>query len=611
MLRNLLLVSWRNLVRNKINSTIHIAGLAIGIAAVIFIFFFVRDELRYDRFFANAEHIFQVNTVGKQNGQEFTAGNTGAPIGPTMVELYPEIETYTRIYRPGDLIVRYEGDKQPPKYFTERRLWAVDSNFLAVFNYSAVEGDPSTCLNNPDAVVITQQLARKYFGKTSALGKTLLFENERRPMTVTCVLENIPSQSSLQFDMLVPISTYSVVKKRSWNWLWLQVSTYIKLKREVPINQASIKQLEAKFSEMVKTYSMKAQGKTYEDFVKEGHKLEYKLQPLTDIHLYSEGIGSRLLNLSSIKYVYIFSIIAVFIIVLACVNFMNLSTAQAVKRAKEVGIRKVLGSAKSQLIKQFLTEAALFSLISTLLAIVIVLLLLNPFNAIADKSFTADMLLSGTIWLFLLILFVLTTLLAGSYPAFYVTSFKPVAVLKGMKLFSGGFAARMIRNSLIVFQFTVSIGLIICTIVVYRQLQYTQNKNLGLDKENVVFVANTDRLENSEEAFRQELAKLNSVLSASIASSVPTRGNFGDQYVPEGKDGDEQIINEIGLSSFIVDEHFIPTLSIKVTKGRNFSNNFNDSASVILNEAAIKQIGWKDPVGKYLDYPGNSQKFKV
>ncbi|HYF31246.1 MAG TPA: ABC transporter permease [Chitinophagaceae bacterium] len=610
MIKNLLLIAWRNMSRNKVNSVIHISGLAIGIAAVVFIFFFVQDELKYDRFFTRADHIFQVNTVGIDNGQEFTTGNTGAAIGPTMHDEFPEVETYARIYRPGDLMVRYEEGSRGVKYFTERRLWGVDSNFLEIFDYKVIEGDAATCLTRPDAVVITRQVAKKYFGNSSAIGKTLLFDSERRPFTVSCVLDDIPPQSSLQFDMLVPISTYDNVKRRSWNWMWLQITTYIKLKEHVPVDKASMAKLEAKLPAIVKKYAFRRNVITYEDFVKQGRKLEYRLQPLTSVHLYSQGIGSRLTTLGNIKYVYIFSAIALFIIILACVNFMNLSTAQAAKRAKEIGIRKVLGSGKSQLVKQFLAEALLYSFIASILALILVALLLKPFNEIAGKSFELDLLFSGYIMLFLFLLFALTGLLAGSYPAFYLTSFKPVAVLKGMKLFSGGMGARLIRSGLIVFQFTISIGLIVCTIVVFRQLRFTQNKNLGLDKENVIIIANTDRIGN-QQAFRQELTRMNWVVNASVTSSIPTRVNFGDQYIPEPMDDDKDIIKEIGLSSFVVDDDFVPTLGIQISKGRNFSKAFNDSASVILNEAAIRQIGWKNPVGKYLDYPGNSQKFKV
>jgi putative ABC transport system permease protein len=253
----------------------------------------------------------------------------------------------------------------------------------------------------------------------------------------------------------------------------------------------------------------------------------------------------------------------------------------------------------------------LYSFIATLIAIVLVAVLLNPFNEVAGKSLAFNSIFSGNIWLFILALCVLTGLLAGLYPAFYLTSFNPVTVLKGMQLFKNNFSNLFIRNGLVIFQFTVSIALIICTTIVFKQLKYTQDKDLGLNKENVVVIANTDRLKTNEEAFRQKLTKQPGVMDASISSSIPTKVNFGDGYVPEQTETDKPLIKEIGLSSFMVDNDFIPTLKMQVLQGRNFSKEFSDSSSVILNETAAKQIGWKNAVGKYLQYPGNSQRFRV
>ncbi|MEI9908185.1 MAG: FtsX-like permease family protein [Bacteroidota bacterium] len=346
---------------------------------------------------------------------------------------------------------------------------------------------------------------------------------------------------------------------------------------------------------------------------KKGGKMEYHLLPFTSVHLYASGMNTpaRLTTLSDIKYVYIFSVIALFIITLACVNFMNLSTAQSARRAKEVGVRKVLGSVRTQLIKQFLAEAIVYSFMATVVALIMVLVVLTPFNHLAGKSLLFSSIFNGYTCLFILGLCIFTGLLSGVYPAFYLTSFNPVTVLKGMKAFKNNFRHLFVRNGLVVFQFTISIVLIICTIIVYKQLRYTQNKDLGLDKEHVIVIANTDRLKNAEESFRQELTKQPGVIAASVSSSIPTRTNFGDTYVPEPTETDKPLLKEIGLSSFVVDNDFIPTFKMQVLQGRNFSTEFSDSASVILNETSAKQIGWKDAVGKYLGYPGNSQRFKV
>ena len=613
MIRNYFLTAWRNIKRNRVNSIINIVGLAIGMACVILIMFYVQDEFKYDRFLKNADRIFQVNMIGSENGTDFPTGNTGAAIGPTMISEYPEIESYARIYRPGDRMVRYELGNQKENFFTETRVLAVDSTFIVLFGFPMKEGDPKTCLDKPNSLVITEETATKYFGTKTAMGKTLLFEMDRVPFTVTGVLKSIPSQSTFQFDILQPAAAYPVIKQRSWNWQWLQMSTYVKLRDNVPTDKTNIQKIESKFPEMVKKHAFRRQSITYDEFIKKGGKMEYHLMPFTSIHLYAAGMGttSRLTTLGDIKYIRIFSIIAIIIIVLACVNFMNLTTAQSAKRAKEVGIRKVLGSEKKQLIKQFLAEAILYSLLSAIGALFLVALFLEPFNALAGKSFDLSLLFSGNILLYVLGLILLTGLIAGSYPAFYLSASKPVAVLKGLKLFKSGTGNLSIRNALVVFQFTISTVLIISTIIVFRQLKYTQEKDLGLTKEAVIVVANTNRLGNSEEAFRQELTKLPGVIDASISSSIPTRLNFGDSYIPMPAKGEELLMNEIGLSSFVIDESFIPTLKISITKGRNFSTAFNDSASVILNETAVKRIGWKDPVGKILDYPGNGQTFTV
>lgn len=611
MLKNYLTTAWRNIKRNKINSIINIGGLAIGMSCVIFIALYVQDELSYDKFFKSASHIFQVNMSGLDNGVPASTGNTAPAVAPTMTRLYPEIETYVRIYRPGDVMVRYD-QTQSERYFTEKRMMAVDSNFLQVFDYPFLQGDPATCLQKTNALVITEQTAKKYFGSANAIGKILSFDIDKKPFVVTGVLKDIPSQSSFQFDMLAPIAAYGEVKKRSWNWFWLQVTSYVKLKDKAAVSESGIRKLEAEFPAMVKKYTFRSED-NYKEFVAKGGQLSYHLMPLTDVHLHANpaGVPARLTTLSDIKYVYIFSAVAFFVIMLACVNFMNLSTAQSTKRAKEVGIRKVLGSLKTQLIRQFLSEAILYSLIALILSIVIVLVLLKPFNILTGKSLMFASIFYGNIWLFLLVLCLLTGLFAGLYPAFYLTSFNPVTVLKGIRFFKNNFGDRFIRNGLVIFQFTTSIVLIICTAIVFKQLRYAQTKDLGLNKDHVVVISNTDKLKNKEESFRQELTKLTGVTYASISSSFPPKGSFGDGYVPEQAENDMPLMKEIGLSSFLVDDDFIPTFQMKVLNGRNFSKEYSDSASVIINETAANMIGWKNPVGKYLDYPGNDQKFKV
>jgi len=615
MIKNYIKIAWRNLVRNKVSSIINIAGLAIGLACVLLIGMYVKDELSYDRCFKDYQRIFRVNLDGKMGNEQFIVGHTPPPVGAALVNNFPEIETYTRILKPFDEVVHYENKGQKTS-FTEKSLLAVDSNFLTFFNYPLIAGDAKTCLKGVNSLVITETASKKYFGNQPAIGKTLIFDDYQAPFIVTAVLKDLPKQSSLQFQMLQPTASVGAVKYFGWSWVWLQMGTYVKLKPNTSIDKASIAGLESKFPAMVATQApsaFKRIGQPWEEFKRKGGKWDLKLQPIADLHLYSSDVGTRYFEVSNIKNIYIFSAIGLFIMLLACVNFMNLSTAQSAKRAKEVGIRKVLGSLRKQLIRQFMVEAMLFSLLAAVIAIVIVLMVLPAFNQLSDKMLSASVFLDVKTWLGILLLVAITGFFAGSYPAFFITSFKPVSILKGTGLFKVNGSGFLTRNVLVVFQFFVSTVLIICTIVVYKQLFFNQTKDLGFNRENMVILPNIGRLGTSEETLRQELLKLPQVVNASISTGLPAENSFGDTYIPETNtknvNGAE---NNIMLSSYMVDDAFIPTLNLKLTAGRPFSKQFTDSASVILNETAVKQIGWKDPIGKTITYPGNAnQQFKV
>jgi putative ABC transport system permease protein len=607
MIKNYFKTAWRNMMRNKTSSFINVSGLSIGLACALMIVIYIQNELRYDKFHKDADRIFQVVLNGNMNGQEFWAGNIAPPVGAALTNNIPEIESYTRFYKPNDIVVRYEENGRS-EFFTEKNILAVDSNFLQLFGFKILEGDATTALMKPGSVVITESIAKKYFGGEKAIGKTLAMREDKQPFTVTAVLKDVPSSSSIQFEFLMPVSEFPAVKRFSWSWIWRLMVCYVKLKPNVATDEAAIEKIESKFPAVVRVQAangFKRIGKPFDEFIKSGGKWDFHLLPLTDIHLRSATINMPWLNhISNIKYIYIFGSVALFIILLACVNFMNLSTARAASRFKEVGIRKVSGSTKAQLIKQFLSEAILYSLISSMIAVILVLLLLKGFTLIIDEPVDFKTAFTPGVWISLSGLSILIGLLAGSYPAFYLTSFKPVLVLKAKNLFSPGKKTLFLRNGLVVFQFFISTLMIIGTMVVLKQLNFFRNKDLGFNKENVVVISNSNRLASAEEAFRQAIKQMPGVLNASITTSIPSGSAFGDSYQP-ADEGDKKSA-EIGLSSFMVDDAFIPTLNIKVVKGRNFSKEFNDSASVILNEEAVRQIGWKDPVGKWLEYPGNN-----
>jgi putative ABC transport system permease protein len=605
-------IAWRGIVRNKLNSSLNITGLAIGMASFILILLYVQDELKYDKFLDDSERIYQVALNTDFGGEEIFIGKTPASVSPALARNFPEIENAARVYRPGDIVLKSSNGVKE-NFFTESSVLAVDSNFLDIFSFAMLEGNRNTCLQQPNSIVITEEVARKYFGSVPAMGKTMYMDKENIPLTVTGILKTIPSQSTLSFDILTSTSAFPIVKKMSWSWIWLQVCTYVKLKPTAGNSPVAIRTLENKFPAMINAEAapaFKQVGKPLDELLKKGGKWNLHLQPFTDIHLHSAGIGQIMQTVSDIKYVYIFSVIAFFIILLACINFMNLSTAQAAKRAKEVGVRKVLGSGKKELIKQFLSEAILFSLSAFVFAIFLVTVFIGPFNQVSGKALALSLLFKDSIWLYMLSLVAVTGIVAGSYPAFYLSSFKPAVVIKGTT--QSGFRDFFIRNSLVVFQFTVSTALIICSLVVFQQLDFMQNKDIGLNKENIFIIANSERLDKQQESFRQELIALPEIAGASIASGIPTRENFGDGYIPEPSSAQDKLVESLGLSSFMVDEDFIPSLNIKLLQGRNFSRDFSDSGSVILNEEAVKQIGWKNPVGSFITYPGNNnQRFKV
>jgi putative ABC transport system permease protein len=613
MIKNYFKVAWRNILRNKTTSVINIGGLSVGIAAALLILIFIQGELHYDKFHKDSNRIFQVVLNGNMNGQEFWGGNTPPPVGAALTNNIPEIESYTRFYKPADIVVRYE-EYGRSIFFTEKNVLAVDSNFLQVFGFEILEGDAAAALMKPGSVVITENMAKKYFGDQKALGKTLLLRQDKQPFTVTAVLKNIPSSSSIQFDFLAPVADFRVVKTFSWSWVWRLMVCYVKLKPNVPTDKEAIQNLEAKFPAVVRVQAangFRRIGKPFDEFIRSGGKWDFHLVPLTAVHLHSGIINMPWLHhISNIKYIYVFGSIALFIILLACVNFMNLSTARAANRMKEVGVRKVAGSTKAQLIKQFLTEALLYSLISLMVAVILVVLSLKGFSSIIEEPVSFKTAFTPGVWLSLIGLIVLIGLFAGSYPAFYLSSFKPVLVLKGRSLIASGKKTLILRNGLVVFQFFISTVIIIGTVVVMKQLDFFRSADLGFNKENVVVISGSNRLGASEETFRQTINGMPGVLSAATTTSIPSGMAFGDSYQPQDE-GDRKSA-EININSFLVDDDFIPTLNIHIIKGRNFSREFNDSASVILNEEAVQRIGWKDPVGKWLDYPGgNNTRFRV
>tara|TARA_B100001765_G_scaffold92761_1_gene56908 strand:- start:160 stop:1965 length:1806 start_codon:yes stop_codon:yes gene_type:complete len=388
------------------------------------------------------------------------------------------------------------------------------------------------------------------------------------------------------------------------------MATYIKLTKQASETPENLAQLEAHLPEMLRVQAAPAFeriGQPFDAFLKKGNYWELHLQPLADIHLYSQDITSSITEQHDIKSLYVLGIIALFIVILACVNFMNLSTVQSVKRSKEIGIRKVLGSQRSQLMKQFMTEVACYTFFATLLAFAIVLLILPGFNALTGKAISINAFFNAELLLLVLAIVLLTAFLAGSYPAFFLTSFNPIKALKGKGNISKN--TGLVRNGLVVFQFCIAIALISCTLIVFTQLHYTQQKDLGYDKENILVINNAERLGTAATSFKKELATISGIQHVSSSSNMLTRGEFGDFYVPKATPDEPHIAFDISLGSYLVDDQFIETLDLELVEGRAFQEEFNDSLSVLLNETAVAQIGWENPIGKQIRYPGGNMEY--
>ncbi len=598
MFKNYFKTAIRNFRKNKIFSFINIIGLAIGLTCFVLIALFVYDELNYDTYAADAKDIYRVNLNVTGNGDVAVYPMVDFAVGVGMKSAFPEIKDFTRL-SPATDFVKYN-DKQ----FKEDKLAFADSNFLQMFSIPLLEGNNKDALVQPNSVVISKAFAKKYFGDANAVGKSLVIGLHNEVYKVTGVFDKVPDNSHFHFDAFISIASWHVTNA---TWSNLGPFTYLLLNKN-----ADPKKLEAKFPQLVAKYVVPEvqhdMGVSLAEAQKSVNTFVFTLQPLTDIHLYSHTKYELEPN-GDIQYVYIFSVLAIFILLLACVNFTNLSIARSVKRAKEVGVRKVMGSGKFQLIKQFLSESVLMSFCAMFIAIVLIIVLLPYFNQLSGKSITINYLLNYKFILSLLALITFVGIVAGIYPAFFLSSFNPAKVLKGSA--TTGSRKNYLRSGLIVFQFFVSTALIIATIIVYGQLNYMQNKKLGYDKEQVLFLPDGRLMGQNQDAFKQQVLQDSRVVDASIARSIPGDDFMdGTEVHPVNENGNG---TEIHMNIYHVDYDYVKTLGMHMQQGRYFSKDFgSDSAAVVINEAAVKELGWSkvNPVGRTIVRSGQ-EAFKV
>jgi putative ABC transport system permease protein len=588
MIRNYFKIAFRNLKRQKVSTSINVIGLAIGLATCILIMLYVQDELSYDRYNQKADRIVRVGINLRLNGEDINGPTLGPSVAQNLRSEFPEVLQTTRIRNQGGGFVSYGTTS-----FKEDNLLYADSTFFQVFSIPLLKGNPQLALTEPNTVVLTEETARKYFGNQDPIGKILSFNSAKTPYRITGVVANVPENSHFRFDMLASLA--SLKEAESIGWLnSMNFYTYLVLPEKY-----NYKQLEAKIPRLAEKYvSVEVQkflGISLKQFRKKGDDFGVVLQPLTDIHLYSKGGDLR--PGGDIRYVYVLTAIAVFMLLIACVNFMNLATATAVRRSREVGVRKVLGSVKGQLQQQFLIESILLAMISLLVGLLLVGLVLPSFNQLTGKNLALTLFADPFIALELVAGTVLVGLLAGSYPAFYLASFKPVFVLKGRIM-----AARKgfnLRSGLVVFQFFVTISLIIATVTADRQLRYMQSQKVGFDREQILVIQNTYMLRNNEAVFREKIIQSPQVIRGSISGDVPVGSTSGNNSaVMPKEDPDKGVVSRL----YNVDYEYIPTLGMPIAQGRNFSKSFpTDSSAVILNETAVRALGWqKNPIGKEL-----------
>ena len=586
MLVNYLKIAYRNIVRNKGYSLINIIGLAIGIACFILIMLYVADELSYDKYHAKADRIYRLERKGVFNGLEFHTHITAHPMAPALVNDFPEIIAGVRLWTP-DLMIKNWNNQ-----FLEEEVFFTDPEIFSVFDFQLISGDPGTALDEPNTLVLTASTAEKYFATTDVIGKTLEIQwnDDLLVFTVTGILKTIPANSHIHPDFLASYATLpNLLGEGMEVWVNNNISTYLLL-----VEGASPADLYSKFPDFIEKYMGDIVRKLLGPDADVNKIFNLLLRPITDIHLYSD-LQFELEPGGSISTVYIFLAIAVFMLLIAAINFMNLATARSARRAREVGIRKVVGANRKRLIFQFLGESLILAYLSAILALVMVAMVLPTYNAFALKNLSIGLSTNQLFYPAVFGLVTLVGLLAGIYPAFFLSAYRPVQVLKGGIISAGGKRTSRLRQGLVILQFTISIALILSTMVVSRQLDYLQKKQLGFTKEQMVTINIQDNsLVDKTEILKNELLQDPRVISIAGSSKVPGNRGFSDT-VFRGQDSPEGEMKAITL--FTIDQDFLPTLEINLLAGRNFSKDFPTDweTGIILNEEAIHEFGWNTP----------------
>ena len=591
MFKNNLIIAWRNIKKSKAYSALNILGLAVGMAVFILIMLYVRTELSYDRYHANARDIYQIN---KEDPGNFYLGSnvfavTSGPMAAAMVRDFPEVRSAARIKNDHDVLIKIGSES-----FLEKTFSFADPQAFEIFSFPLIRGDRASILRDPYSVLLSEREARRLFGGADPIGRTirLAARDKDYAFRINGVFRDIPANSHFIMDIVAPFET--MAKMFDWEidqWASNSFYTYVLLEPG-----ADPKALEAKLPAFIDKYIKE------EEWHDKSRKTRFFLQPLTRLHLHSRG-NFQIAPQADARFVLLFASIAVLVLVIACINYMNLATARSLKRSKEVGLRKVVGAARGQLVRQFLGDSTVTALMALLLAIGLVLAVLPAFRAFMEREIVFRPLHDAVLTPALLLLAVLVGVAAGSYPALFVSSFRPVATLKG----SGAmrFKGRMLRNALIVFQFAASIALIICTIGVRSQLRFIRNTDMGYAREQILVLNPTGSVAKNIEAFKAELKKMPSVLAITASSSLPNKISSQTSARWPGKP------DTVDIPIYVqeTDYDFVDFFGLKIVQGRNFSREFPSDASgaFLINEAARKALGWEDPIGHDFNRWGNDK----
>lgn len=596
MIKNYLTIAWRSLTRNRVFSFINMFGLAVGLACCMLISGYLYQELTYDTYSPNAKQLYRVNlgTVGSAGTDTYPIVDIA--VGEGIKNAFPEVAAFTRMSNLQPLFVK-AADQQ----FKESNLVMADANFLQTFSIPLLEGDAKTSLTEPNTIVLTKAMAKKYFGDASALGKMLIVGD--KTMKVTGVINKVPDNSHFHADGFASMITYIAGRQQTWSNVGFY--TYLLLNKN-----ADPKKLQAQFPQLVAKYVVpeiqRDMGVSLAEAQKSVNTFLFTLQPVTDIHLHSHTKYEREAN-GDINYIYIFGALAIFILLLACINFTNLSTAASAKRSKEVGIRKVLGSLKNSLISQFLTESVLLTTLAMGFALALVYFLLPYFNGVSGKNISMLFYLNYKAIFIELLIALIVGIAAGIYPAFFISSFKILSVLKGNGSTQNN--RSLLRSGLIVFQFFISTAFIIATFIVYQQLHFMQNKKLGYDKEQVLVINDTYTLKNNIVPFKNQLLQDKRIVNATITNDVPVRVSDGTQIYLKSTTSSTGH-SEIHANIYHIDENYVPTMRMQMTAGRNFiAGSKADSSGVLVNETAVHELGLDktDPIGKTIVRSGQHE----